>query len=59
MDSTLGMAASQDFCVIAVELPNLLDPKAVVDHGQQSNKYQLLVCNSISTTVDCECEIIK
>lgn len=49
------MASSSEHCVIAVEYLNVApkDPNIVVETNFKEKKYQLLVCNSISTTVDC------
>lgn len=52
----IAMAASNGHCVIAVECPNIVskDPNVVIETNSRDKKYQLLICNSISTTVDCE-----
>lgn len=56
IDEPIAMAASSDHCVIAVECPNIAskDPNVLIENDKQDKKYQLLICNSISTTVDCE-----
>lgn len=56
IDTPLGIASSQDHCVIAVEYLNVAskDPNMTVETNFKDRKYQLLVCNSISTTVDCK-----
>lgn len=55
----LGIASNADHCVIAVEYFNVQpkDPNIIVETNFKEKKYQLLICNSISTTVDCECII--
>lgn len=57
VDEPIAMASSLDHCVIAVECPNVSskDPNIVISNSKQEKKYQLLICNSISTTVDCMC----
>lgn len=57
VDEPIAMASSLDHCVIAVECPNLSskDPNIGFSNSKQEKKYQLLICNSISTTVDCMC----
>lgn len=56
VDTTLGIAATKDHCVIAVESLNVIskDPNVVIETNFKEKKYQLVICNSISTTVDCE-----
>lgn len=56
VDTTLAIAAANDHCVIAVENIGLVskDPNIVIETNFKERKYQLLVCNSISTTVDCK-----
>lgn len=56
VDTTLGIAASKDHCVIAVESFNVIskDPNVVIEMNFKEKKYQLVICNSISTTVDCK-----
>lgn len=56
VDEALGIAASVDHCVIAVECHILVtkDPNIVIETNLKEKKYQLLICNAISTTVDCE-----
>lgn len=50
VDEPVAMASSTDHCVIAVECQNISSK----DRSSQEKKYQLLICNSISTTVDCK-----
>lgn len=56
IDTTLGIAAANEHCVIAVECFDLVtkDPNIVIETNFKDKKYQLLICNSISTTVDCK-----
>lgn len=56
IDTPLGFASTQDHCIIAVEYLNVAskDPNMTVETNFKDRKYQLLVCNSISTTVDCK-----
>lgn len=56
VDTTLAIAAANEHCVIAVECVDLVtkDPNVVIETNFKEKKYQLLICNSISTTVDCE-----
>lgn len=56
IDTPLGIASCQDHCIIAVEYFNVAskDPNMTVETNFKDRKYQLLVCNSISTTVDCK-----
>lgn len=60
VDEPIAMASSLDHCVIAVECPNLSskDSNVVIANNKQEKKYQLLICNSISTTVDCKLHAI-
>lgn len=60
IDEPISMAASSDHCVIAVECPHISskDPNVVIENNKMDRKYQLLICNSISTTVDCKFRII-
>lgn len=55
IDLGLGIAASSDHCVIAVESFNLTtkDPNITMETNFKDKNYQLLICNSIGTTVDC------
>ena len=48
------MAASNEHCVIAVENLNFnfKDSNVVVETNFKDRNYQLLICNSIGTTVD-------
>lgn len=50
------MAASDDHCVVAVECANVIfrDPNISIDVNHKDYNYQLLICNAISTTVDCK-----
>lgn len=59
VDETLGIAATADHCVIAVECRDLVskDPNIVIETNFKEKKYQLMICNSISTTVDCKYSI--
>lgn len=50
VDEPVAMASSTDHCVIAVECQNISSK----DRSLHEKKYQLLICNSISTTVDCK-----
>lgn len=56
IDEPIAMAASTDHCVIAVECPNIMskDPNVVIETNHRDKKHQLLICNSIGTTVDCK-----
>lgn len=56
VERPLALAAGQDHCVVAVECAsiNSKDVNLVVERNFKDKKYQLLVCNSIGTTVDCE-----
>lgn len=56
VDEPVAMASSTDHCAIVVECQNISskDPKMLVYSSIQEKKYQLLICNSISTTVDCK-----
>lgn len=56
VDQSLAMAATNDHCIIAIESLNVMtkDPNIVIETNFKEKKYQLLICNSISTTVDCE-----
>lgn len=56
IDLGLGIAASSEHCVIAVEYFNVTtkDPNIMMETNFKDKKYQLLVCNSIGTTVDCK-----
>lgn len=56
IDALMSMAASVDHCVLAVETRMTGKEFSIVAEGKGKElMYQLLVCNSISTTVDCEC----
>lgn len=61
VDEPLGLAASTDHCVIAVECPNVSskDPNVLIETNFRDKKYQLLICNSISTTVDCKSSFVQ
>lgn len=56
IDEPIAMASSTDHCVIAVECSNATskDSNKTEEAERRNKKYQLLICNSISTTVDCE-----
>lgn len=56
VDEPIAMASSTDHCVIAVECPSIIskDPNVVIENNKLDKKFQLLICNSISTTVDCK-----
>lgn len=49
VDNVLGMAATTEHCAIAVECIRQPDDK---DDASEGEKFQLLVCNTMSTTVD-------
>lgn len=61
VETCIGMAASQQYCVLAIECTNTnLKELAIntIDMGRKiisgrDKLYQLLLCNSIGTTVDC------
>lgn len=59
VDVALGLVSNGvgDHCCIAVESFNVAgvtDPNIVIETNSKEKKYQLLVCNSIGTTVDCK-----
>lgn len=56
IDSPIAMAASNGHCVIAVHCASITskDPNLVIETKSREKKFQLVICNSISTTVDCE-----
>lgn len=56
IDEPIAMGSSTDHCVIAVESPKttVRDSNQNSQNEKQDKRYQLLICNSISTTVDCE-----
>lgn len=56
IDTPIAMAASTDHCAIAMECLNISckDPNVLIETNLREKNYQLLICNSISTTVDCE-----
>lgn len=58
IDPPSCVAATTDHCVIAVEYSQVTpkDPNILVETHFKDKKYQLLVCNAISTTVDCKCD---
>lgn len=55
-DVALGIAASAEHCVLAVECLDVTskDPNVVIETNYREKKYQLLICNAIGTTVDCK-----
>lgn len=62
IDIPLCVASSNDHCVVAVEQESLIaskDPNMIVETNFKDRKYQLLVCNSISTTVDCKFFVVR
>ncbi|XP_049547434.1 WD repeat-containing protein 35 [Anopheles darlingi] len=53
IDAIMSMAATNDHCVIAVETKMTGKEFSIVSEGKGKDlMYQLLICNSISTTVD-------
>lgn len=56
VDTPIAIASSNDHCVIAIECSAITsrDPNVMIETNSRDKKYQLLICNSISTTVDCE-----
>lgn len=56
VDTPIAISSSNDHCVLAIECSTVTskDPNVVIETNSRDKKYQLLICNSISTTVDCE-----
>lgn len=55
VDPIIAVAATIDHCVLAVETKiSAKEFSFMSDSKSKDYMYQLLVCNSISTTVDCE-----
>lgn len=55
IDSPIAMASSNGHCVIAAHCASITskDPNIVIETSAREKKFQLVICNSISTTVDC------
>lgn len=52
VDEPVGMVSCADHCAIAVASYNGKDANLAADKSEK--RYQLLICNSIGTTVDCK-----
>lgn len=52
VDEPVAMVSCADHCAIAVTSANGKD--ATLAAGKNEKRYQLLICNSIGTTVDCK-----
>lgn len=59
IDTPISMASSNGHCVIALQCANITskDPNIVIETNSREKKFQLMICNSISTTVDCKLSI--
>lgn len=53
VDEPVAMVSCGDHCAIAVTATNGKEANAAADKNDK--RYQLLICNSIGTTVDCKC----
>lgn len=56
IDAALGMVAHGEHCVLAIETQKIIpkDTNIVVETTTKEQVYQLLICNSLGTTVDCK-----
>lgn len=54
VENVLGIISNNDHCAIAVETQKIIpkDPNITVENNFKDQMFQLLICNSMSTTVD-------
>ena len=54
VDNIIGITATADHCCIVIETVKIIlkDPNIIIESQFNEQMYQLMICNSISTTVD-------